>query len=75
MADWIKAILTSGAVWAAFIALANALVVYFLPDFPPNILALVNALLVVVLGAVGIRGARATVKAMRAQRARGEYKP
>jgi hypothetical protein len=66
--DYVKAILTNGAVWAAFIALVNGLIAWLVPDFPPNILALANALAVVVLGAVGIRSTRARVRVMRATR-------
>ena len=74
MSDWLKAILTSGAVWGALLALANAIIIRFVPTFPLEILALLNALAVLALGAAGVKVSSARVKAMRAQRARGEYR-
>lgn len=77
MKDYIVAILTNGAVWAALIALVNGIIIYAFPDVPRELLALAQALVAAILGAIGIfspQGVRAKVKAMRYQRARGEYR-
>jgi hypothetical protein len=47
-------LLQSGAVWSALIALLNVLAKIFLPNLPTEVVAAVNALLVVVLAALGI---------------------
>jgi hypothetical protein len=67
MPEWLLKLLESGAVWAALIALMNVLIKYFLPSMPPDILAAVNALVVVILSALGINVSQ-RVKEYRAAR-------
>lgn len=75
MPDWVKAILTNGAVWSAFLLLVNTLLFYFVPDFPREVWASLNGFIIALLAAVGVAGVRTEVRAMRQARARGEYKP
>lgn len=72
--DYLKAILTNGAVWAALIALINGIIAYAFPDVPRELLTLANALVAAILGAIGIfspQGVRASVRAKRANRPLG----
>lgn len=50
----ITRIFSNGAVWAAIIALANAIQHAFFPDVPAEIVIAANALVVAVLGAAGV---------------------
>lgn len=54
MPDWLVKLLQSGAVWSALIALMNVLTKLFLPNLPNEVVVAVNALLVVILAALGI---------------------
>jgi hypothetical protein len=55
MPSWLASLLQSGAVWTAFIALVNVLVKYFAPSMPAEILLAINALIVVILAALGVQ--------------------
>jgi MFS superfamily sulfate permease-like transporter len=63
MPAWLVSLLSSGAVWTAFLALVNVVIAYVLPNLPPEIVAAVNVLVVVILAALGIN----VNKAMRAR--------
>ena len=52
----IKLILTNPAVWASFLLLMHELLTYFVPNFPANILAAIEGLIIAVLAAIGIAG-------------------
>ena len=54
MPGWLVKLLQSGAVWSALIALLNVLAKLFLPNLPVEVVAAVNALLVVILAALGV---------------------
>ncbi len=62
----LELVLKNPAFWAALIALFNAVLDYFVPTFPSEIKAAINALLTVIFAA--ITGTQ-TVRAVRAQRA------
>lgn len=66
----IEDILKNPAFYAALIALINAVLDYFVPDFPPSIKAAINALLAVIFGA--ITGTQ-TVRAARERRATEKF--
>lgn len=61
----LELVLKNPAFWAALIALLNAVLDYFVPTFPTEIKAAINALLTVIFAA--ITGSQ-TMKAVRAQR-------
>ena len=63
MPAWFVSLLKSGAVWTALLALVNVILSYALPNLPPEIVASVNVLVVVILAALGIN----VNKAMRAR--------
>ena len=54
MQDYVKAILTNGAVWGAGLNLVNAMLFYFVPGFPKEIWIALTAFINAILGAVGI---------------------
>lgn len=59
MPAWLVALLNSGSVWAALIALLNIVIKYALPDLPAEILTAVNVLVVAILAAIGVQVNRA----------------
>ena len=69
MSDWVKAILSNGTVWSAFLLLANTLLFYLLPAFPKDVWAAINGAIFALLAASGINVARQEVQKVRACRA------
>ena len=65
MPDWLQAILRSGAVWSALLLVINSLLAYFWPDYPREIWAAVQILIIAILSAVGISDVKIRVRAMR----------
>jgi hypothetical protein len=51
---WWKKVLMSGAVWTAFLAWANGVVLIVWPNVPTNLLSLTNVLIGTILAAIGI---------------------
>jgi hypothetical protein len=66
--DVLQAIVKDPAVWSAVILLATLVARYVVPDLPADLLNAIVALVVVVLGAAGIKGVTAEVKRVRAMR-------
>jgi hypothetical protein len=54
--------------WGAVLALVNAIVFYFFPDFPPTIWAAFNAVCAVIFAALAVPQARAAAKARAVKR-------
>lgn len=67
--EWVKAILTSGQVWSAFLLLINTLLFYFWPDFPREIWASVNGFVIAILGVLGINVVKDKVETARLEHA------
>lgn len=67
--DIINALLHSWEFWAALWALLNAILLYFVPAFPVEILAALNALAAVVFAIVTGRATPAKVDDIRTLRA------
>jgi hypothetical protein len=57
--DTINLLLHDPKFWGALLALVNAILVYFVPDFPPPIWAGINALCAVIFAALAVPQARA----------------
>ena len=68
MNDWIKAILGNGAVWSAFLLMANTLAFYFIPAFPKEVWASINGFIIAMLAASGVSVVKQQVKQIRAAR-------
>lgn len=51
--------------WAALLALVTAILLYFVPSFPKEIIAAFDALAAVIIGVLATRGAVAGVRARR----------
>ena len=71
MTDILKAIVTSPAVWAAILALADAIVTVAWPDYPVALWAAIRALIVALLIAAGVPMVQQKVAALRAKRLGG----
>lgn len=54
--------------WSAVVVLLNAVLLYFVPNFPKEIWAAIDALLAIVIGSLATRGAVAKARARRAVR-------
>jgi MFS superfamily sulfate permease-like transporter len=67
--DALKILLTDSRWWAAVIALLNAVIYYFWPDFPATIWAAFNALVAVVLAVLATNGTVTKTRELRASRA------
>lgn len=63
MPGWLVNMIYSGSVWGALVALVNLVIKSTMPDLSVEIVVAVNALVVAILGAVGIN----VNKAMRAR--------
>lgn len=51
--------------WAAVLVLINAILFYFMPDFPKEIWAAVDALAAVIIGSLATRTAVVTTRSLR----------
>jgi len=71
--DTIKSILSSPAVWVAFLSLVNFLLKTYWPDYTPELWAAVSGLVVALLAALGVTGV--TPIAQDAERRRALRKP
>jgi hypothetical protein len=69
--DILNAIVKDPAVWSAVILLATLVARYVFPDLPADLLNAIVALVVVILGAAGIKGVTTEVKRVRAARDAG----
>lgn len=49
---------TDSRFWSAVVLLGNAVLHYFVPDFPKEIWAAIDALAAVVIGTISVNGAR-----------------
>jgi type III secretory pathway component EscV len=56
--------------WAAVVALANVVLFFFVPTFPKEIWAAINAVLAVVIGTLATKGAVGKRQARRAAQVR-----
>ena len=64
--DVLKLVLRDSRFWAAVIALANAIVFFFVPTFPTTIWVAIDGVAAVVLAVLATNGSRAQVRATRA---------
>jgi hypothetical protein len=67
--DALKILLSDARFWAAVVALINAVLLYFVPDFPETIWAAFNALVAVILAILAANGTVQKSRAVRAARA------
>jgi hypothetical protein len=70
--DVVKLLLRDSRLWAAVLALANALVFFFVPTFPTTIWVAIDGVAAVVLAILATNGSRAQVRAERALQAEQE---
>ena len=70
--DVVNLLLRDSRFWAAVLALANAILFFFVPTFPTTIWVAIDGVAAVVLAILATNGSRAEVRATRAARANKE---
>ena len=67
--DVFQALVHTPAFWGSLWALVNVCLLYFIPTFPPEVLAALNVFAAVIFAAITTRGTPARVEDIRATRA------